>query len=104
MNLPFDTTGLDGAEIDNLNETYAALSKKYSIDYSCREKLSLNSFDLMRSCHDPNRNTDFTQGGILKINTPLNECYLVFLKLRYYHTDKFRSGEGLDYFGYQASA
>ena len=39
-------------------------------------------------------------GGLLKVHTAQNECYLVFLKLRSYTTNKARSGEGLDYFGY----
>lgn len=104
MDLPFNTVGLQGSEVDTLKETYESLRKKFTVDISCTEKLDLNNFDVLKWYQDPIHHNDFNEGGLLKISTPLNECYLVFLKIRHYFTNRAAIGEGIDYYNYQAWA
>lgn len=84
MELPFDLTNINVAEVDNLEATYAALQGKFELDISTPANPKLNSFDSIRRYDNVNAKISYNEGGILRVLTPANECYLVFIKIRHF--------------------
>ena len=101
-NLPFDLVGLDATEVDRLEEVYKTLKDKFAVKIPDDFNIDINQFDSIKCYQDPNRQTDVTFGGALQINNTVNNCYLAFLKVRYYHTqsDGYHAGEHLDVYKY----
>jgi len=96
--LPFDLAGLAAADVQSLEDTYAALRTKFSISLSDDSDIHLNDFDLF------NINPNISIGGVLLINAPGKNCHLAFLKIHYQPTSGVYGGERLDYYKYQVWA
>lgn len=94
-NLPFETIKLDSGEVQTLEETYAALTSKFDISLPDDVNISINIFDVFTYNHDANI------GGILQINHPANNCYLLFIRIHYYYNSYRYGGEPVDYYKYQ---
>jgi hypothetical protein len=73
--LPFDTVGLSGDDVQILEDTYEAIKSKFNVGIDCNIHFDTKKFDLTA-------NTETTVGGILAINTA-SPFYLVFLKTHY---------------------
>src|ERR1700761_5069443 len=73
--LPFDLVSLQADVVEELEDTYKALTEKFSISISAKDDFPIHQFDLLKS------DFDIVVGGSLLINTPANNCHLVFLKI-----------------------
>jgi len=102
LNLPFDTVGLDADEVDALDDVYKAITAKFSISPESEADPQIHKFDLINCNEDSYHHSDISLGGVLKINHTAHECCLVFIKIRYYTTNRASRGEGLDDYRYKA--
>lgn len=92
-NLPFDSINISSAELQALEDIYAALTAKFTITLPDDVDLPIDDFDLF------NYHPDKTIGGILELNHSTNACYLVFIKVHsIYYT---RDGHADDYYNYR---
>jgi hypothetical protein len=92
-NLPFDTTGVDAADISALKASYAAIKKSFKVGLTNDDIIRLKDFDVFRNC------TDISIGGTLLINHPESGCYLAFVKLK--TTIENGRGPDISYYKYQ---
>ena len=95
--LPFDLVSLSADDVQALEDTYKALQKKFSISLSDDKGIHIKQFELL------NTNQDVVVGGSLLINTPTNNCHLVFLKI-HYSIVSGRAYQRHEYYKYQAWA
>jgi hypothetical protein len=102
-NLPFDLVGLDAAEVDSLEEVYKALKDNFDIKVPDNFKFDIDQFESIKCNQNANQQTEATLGGALKINNSAGDCYLLFVKIRFYysHSDAYYSGELLESYRYQ---
>jgi len=105
-NLPFELVGLAATEVDSLEEVYIALKNNFDIKVPDDFGIDIDQFESIKCNRNQNQETEFTLGGVLQITNTANDCYLVFVKIRFYysHSDAYYSGELLDYYKYQVWA
>jgi len=96
--LPFDTIGLRGDDVQTLEDTYSLLCSKFSIGLPGDTNLHLNNFELF--CNNP----DLSIGGILLLNHDIKDCYLAFIKIHYHSVNTRTGGEDIDYYKYKVWA
>lgn len=72
MDHPFDTTGLNSADIESFQETYRALKDKYGIETTGYIDFRLDDFELLKSYEDFNLRESFA------IRYHNNDCYILF--------------------------
>jgi hypothetical protein len=101
-NLPFDLVGLDASEVDSLDAVYKALRDKFAVKVPDDFNIDVNKFDSIKFYENTDRQSEVTVGGVLQIDNCANDCYVVFVKIRYYYppNSSYHTGERLDYYKY----
>jgi len=95
QNLPFETMGLAGDDVQTLEDTYALLKEKFNVGLPCDVKLPMHEFDIFTN------NKDVKVAEILAISHPANNCYMAFLRVHIYYNSVRAGGEIVDYYKYQ---
>ena len=95
QNLPFETIGLAGDDVQILEDTYALLKEKFNVGLPCDVKLPMHEFDIFTN------NKDVKVAEILAISHPANNCYLAFLRAHIYYNPVKAGGEIVDCYKYK---
>jgi hypothetical protein len=95
QNLPFETVGLTGDDVQTLEDTYALLKEKFEVGLPCNVEFPMHEFDVFTN------SKDIKVSEVLAISHPANSCYLVFLRVHIYYNPVKSGGEIVDYYKYQ---